>query len=77
MNTLIFSGLLIGLLIGYLLIGVFIFSIIDAASAGDIDYPWIMVLWPFVIVATILAVIITGIIEAGSFIGDKIYDKLN
>ena len=72
MSTLIFAGSAIG----YLLIGVFILSIIDAASAGDIDYPWIMVLWPFVIVATILAVIITGIIKAGSFIGEKIYDKL-
>lgn len=73
MSTLIFAGSAIG----YFLIGVFILSIIDAASAGDIDYPWIMVLWPFVIVATILAVIIMGIIKAGSFIGDKIYYKLN
>lgn len=73
MNTLIFTGLAIG----YLLIGVFILSIINAASAGEIDSFWIMILWPFLIVAGILAAIITGVIKAGEFIGDKIYDKLN
>lgn len=73
MNTLIW----IGLLFGYLFIGMFIFSIINSATAGDIDSIWIMLLWPFFIVACILTGIILGIIKAGEFIGEIIYDKLN
>lgn len=73
MNTLIFSGLLIG----YLLIGVFIFSIVHSATDGEIDSFWLVLFWPFLIVAGILAGIILGVLTAGQFIGEKIYDKLN
>lgn len=73
MNTLIW----LGALIGYLLIGIFIFSIINSASAGEIDSIWIMVFWPLVIVAGILTGIILGVINAGEFIGNIIFDKLN
>lgn len=73
MNTLILSGLMIG----YLLIGIFIFSIVNSATDGEIDSFWIMLLWPFLIIACILAGIILGVVTAGQFIGEKIYDKLN
>lgn len=73
MNTLI----LLGLLIGYLLIGTFIYSIVISATDGDIDCFWLMLFWPFFIVACILAGIFFGVITAGQFIGEKICDKLN
>lgn len=66
-----------GLLIGYLLIGIFIYSIVNSATDGEIDSFWLMLFWPFFIVAGILVGIIFGIITAGQFIGEKIYDKLN
>lgn len=66
-----------GLLIGYLLIGIFINSIVNSATDGEIDSFWIMLFWPFLIVACILTGIIVGVITAGQFIGEKIYDKLN
>lgn len=73
MNTLILSGLLLG----YLLIGIFIFSIVNSATDGEIDSFMIVLFWPFLIVACILAGIILGVLTAGQFIGEKIYDKLN
>lgn len=66
-----------GLLILYLLIGTFLLSIIDSATAGDIDSIWIMLLWPALMIGGVFALIILGIIKAGQFIGDIIYDKLN
>lgn len=66
-----------GLLIGYLLIGIFIYSIVNSATDGEIDSVWLMLFWPFFIIAGILAGIILGIVTAGQFIGEKIYDKLN
>lgn len=66
-----------GLLIGYLLIGIFIYSIVDSATDGEIDSVWLMLFWPFFIIGGILAGIILGIVTAGQFIGEKIYDKLN
>ena len=67
----------LGAVIGYLLIGTFIFSIINSASAGEIDSIWIMLLWPLFIVAGILTGIILGVINAGEFIGNIIFNKLN
>lgn len=73
MNTLIWTGVVIG----YLLIGIFIFSIINSATDGEIDSFWIMIFWPFIIVACILTGIILGVFKAGEFIGEIIFDKLN
>lgn len=73
MNTLILSGLVIG----YLLIGIFIFSIVETVTDGEIDSFWIMLLWPLFIIACILSGIILGVFKAGEFIGDTITDKLN
>lgn len=64
-------------MIGYLLIGIFIFSIINSVTDGEIDSFWIMVFWPLVIAACILTGIILGVFKAGEFIGDTITDKLN
>lgn len=66
-----------GLLIGYLLIGIFIYSIVNSATDGEIDSFWIMLFWPFLIVGCIVAGMILGVLTAGQFIGEKIYDKWN